>query len=225
MPSYPKHILRCQHIKVNGTQCGSPALTSHRFCFFHQENRPRRVRIDRNCKQTAAAILLPVLEDANSIQVAVMQVTRLLLGGQIDHKTAGLTLYALQIASSNLARISFEADKPTRVVIDRASVAETPLGRTPWSACGKGHDPESDEEEEKSKHGGIARLLLRHLGVSDEMIEEEEREQEAEEREEEENEEQDEAEPAADEPSAGHDIRACCGWTKVGARPGFFRAN
>jgi hypothetical protein len=26
---------RCQHIKVNGTQCGSPALRRHKFCFFH----------------------------------------------------------------------------------------------------------------------------------------------------------------------------------------------
>jgi hypothetical protein len=26
MPSYPPTIRRCQHIKVNGTQCGSPAL-------------------------------------------------------------------------------------------------------------------------------------------------------------------------------------------------------
>ncbi len=181
MPTYPKHILRCQHIKVNGTQCGSPALTTQRFCFFHQANRPRRVRIGRNVKQTAAAVMLPVLEDANSIQVAVMQITRLLLAGQIDHRTAGPTLYALQIASSNLARISFEADRPTRIVIDRASVAETPLGRTPWAACGKGHESECDEEEEKRHHGGLARLLMRNLGLTDEEIDEQKRQLEAEE--------------------------------------------
>ncbi len=226
MPTYPKHILRCQHIKVNGTQCGSPALTTQRFCFFHQENRPRRVRIGRKATQAAAAVMLPVLEDANSIQVAVMQITRLLLGGQIDHKTAGLTLYALQIASSNLARITFEADRPTRIVIDRARVAETPLGRTPWSASGVGHDSECDEEEEKRHHGGLARLLMRNLGLTDEEIDEQKRQLEAEENgEEEEEDKNDEAEPTAEDSPGGHDIQACVGPAMVGASPGFFRSN
>ena len=26
------NIPRCRHLKVNGTQCGSPALKDHRFC-------------------------------------------------------------------------------------------------------------------------------------------------------------------------------------------------
>ena len=144
MLTYPAS--RCQHIKVNGTQCGSPALRKQRFCFFHQQWRSKRVHINGDAARRPASITLPVFEDANSIQIAVMQVTRLLLSGQIDHKTAGLTLYALQIASSNLARTSFEASRPTKVVVDRASVAETPLGATPWSASGQGHDPENDEE-------------------------------------------------------------------------------
>jgi hypothetical protein len=33
MSSYPNSIPRCEHIKVNGTQCGSPALRSNHFCF------------------------------------------------------------------------------------------------------------------------------------------------------------------------------------------------
>ena len=45
---------------------------------------------------------LPTLEDANSIQMAVMQVMEALLRDQIDNKLAGLLLYGLQIASSNL---------------------------------------------------------------------------------------------------------------------------
>ena len=35
MSLYPSHILRCQHIKVNGTQCGSPALRQCKFCYYH----------------------------------------------------------------------------------------------------------------------------------------------------------------------------------------------
>jgi len=33
---YPE-IARCQHIKINGVQCGSPALLNRKFCFFHTE--------------------------------------------------------------------------------------------------------------------------------------------------------------------------------------------
>jgi hypothetical protein len=38
-----------------------------------------------------------VLEDANSIQMSLMQIMRLLLTGQIENKTASLLLYALQM--------------------------------------------------------------------------------------------------------------------------------
>lgn len=201
MQHYPKHILRCHHIKVNGTQCGSPALKDQRHCFFHQAHRPRVLRMDRNLQQSAASITLPVLEDANSIQVVVMQVTRLLLSGQIDHKTAALTLYALQIASSNLARLSFEADKPTRIVVDCATVADTPLGYTPWSAHGKAHDSESGEEEQPPQNT-MARILLHHFGYTDEDIARMKRQEEG-------GYEETDEEDAPQNAPAG-DIQACC---------------
>jgi hypothetical protein len=112
MISDPKNVLRCQHLKVGGIQCGSPALKNRRYCFFHHANRPRALRLDRILRQAAPTITLPILEDANSIQEAVLQVTSLLLGGQIDSKTARAALYALRFASSNLARMRFEAEYP-----------------------------------------------------------------------------------------------------------------
>ena len=51
---------------------------------------------------------LPILEDANAIQLSLTQIMRQLAGGQIDHKTAGLMLYSLQIATSNLPQTTFE---------------------------------------------------------------------------------------------------------------------
>ena len=97
MYGYPD---RCQHIKVNGVQCGSPALRRNRFCFFHKQYQNERIRLtaDRRRRGTATFIL-PVLEDANSIQMAIMQIMRLILTGEIEHKTASLLLYALQTAS------------------------------------------------------------------------------------------------------------------------------
>jgi hypothetical protein len=35
MPLYPESVARCRHIKVNGTQCGSPALRAEKYCYFH----------------------------------------------------------------------------------------------------------------------------------------------------------------------------------------------
>jgi hypothetical protein len=133
MSLYPDNIPRCEHVKINGTQCGSPALKRNHFCYFHKRWQETRIVLNANrARRGRAALDLPVLEDANSIQVSLMQIMRLILSGQMDTKTAGLLLYALQTASSNLSRISFEPAVKTRVVIDPRTVDQTPLGEDPW---------------------------------------------------------------------------------------------
>ena len=93
MQSFPN---RCQHLKINGNQCGSPALRRNRFCFFHKRFQDERIRLSADrARRGVATFVLPVLEDANANQIALMQVMRLLLSQQIDHKTASLLLYAL----------------------------------------------------------------------------------------------------------------------------------
>ena len=118
------NVPRCQHVKVNGTQCGSPALRLRRLCFFH--NNIRREHKKNRADETAKRLFeLPLLEDANSVQTALMKVIQMLGSGGLDHKTAGLMLYALQTASSNLRNVDFEADEVTNVVIDRDDVHRT----------------------------------------------------------------------------------------------------
>src|SRR3954464_5466639 len=95
---------RCEHTKIDGTPCRSPAEKPGRFCFFHA--RWQRQYIDFDHKHAGhAGIEMPVLEDANSIQYVLSQVMQLLLTDQIDTKKAGLLLYALQTASSNLVQM------------------------------------------------------------------------------------------------------------------------
>lgn len=129
MASYPD---RCQHLKINGTQCGSPALRRNRFCFFHKRWQDERIRLaaDRR-RRGISTFVLPVLEDANSIQMALQQVMHLLVSRDIDHKTASLLLYGLQTASSNLRQTTFEAYK-NDVVLDPRDVPNTPLGSNIW---------------------------------------------------------------------------------------------
>lgn len=88
---------RCTHIKTNGVRCGSPALAAERFCYFHH-----RARTARELPE------MPLLEDAASIQLALMQVIRALTTGATDPKTAALLFYALQTASANLKYLRLE---------------------------------------------------------------------------------------------------------------------
>jgi hypothetical protein len=145
---YHPNIRRCQHIKVNGTQCGSPAVRRNSFCYFHGRWREQRILLGNTRPKAIPSLDLPVLEDANSIQVAIMQVMSLLLTGQVEHKTAGLLLYGLQTASGNLRRARFEA-YPTDVVINPATVAETRMGEDVW----KNSDFNVKEEEEDEEDG------------------------------------------------------------------------
>jgi hypothetical protein len=93
----------CKHVKANGEFCGSPALRGREYCYFHLTVLGRRLRTQKHIMKGENHYLqLPTLEDANSIQMALMQVMDALLRDQIDTKVAGLLLYGLQIASSNL---------------------------------------------------------------------------------------------------------------------------
>jgi hypothetical protein len=143
MASYPIEIRRCRHVKTKGTQCGSPALKAGELCYYHEHNRPQPVELyidgERYCD---SQIVLPVFEDAHSIQTVIWQVVQLMLTRRIERKDAGLLLYALQIASGNLKMMQAEKAKPTQVVVEPDKAAETPLGMTPWSATGQGHDLE-----------------------------------------------------------------------------------
>jgi hypothetical protein len=139
MSLYPVSIRRCQHIKVNGTQCASPALREEKCCYFHMRWRRKSMDVNLNV-QEHGTIMLPILEDANSIQVGLAEVMRLLATQQIDHRTAALMLYALQTASANLKQTSFEPE-PTRVVIDQESVERRPIGASAWSkVAGREYD-------------------------------------------------------------------------------------
>ncbi len=105
---------RCQHIKVNGDRCGSPALRDQKFCYFHDRCSPVQVDVSTSALFPACPFFLPVLEDAASIQWGVAQVCEHLLHRRLDAKKAGVLLYAMQIASSNLGRLKEEKSQDKR---------------------------------------------------------------------------------------------------------------
>jgi len=177
---YPVDIRRCQHIKTNGTQCGSPALRPSgpkrgpqgtplrdgKFCYHHQECRPERVTV-KGGDGKASEILVPVFEDSHAIQTMVRQVVMLMLEDKIDDKKAGRVLYALQIAAANLRRMEAEKPRPVQVVVDPAKVGETPLGMTPWAGNKNGHEL---EDMEVGFQGEMAARLKREASAARERL-------------------------------------------------------
>jgi hypothetical protein len=142
-------VPRCQHLKVNGTQCGSPALRRKRRCYFHQGVRAEGVKLKTD-PYARYEFEMPLLEDANGVQLALMRVLRMLAGGTMDAKKAGLMLYGLQTASANLKHTKFEAEKATDVVIDCKSVDQTCINGPQWFAgdFAEQDQPEPVEEDE-----------------------------------------------------------------------------
>jgi hypothetical protein len=126
---------RCQHTKLNGQPCAAPARKGASYCLFHQEAYAERPDYS-----------LAWVEDAVSLQFAVMQVLRALHVKAIDHKTASLTLYGLQIAALNLKRLGQEnaqhADAETYQ--RQASLAELLLDQLASERAGL---PNADENQ------------------------------------------------------------------------------
>jgi hypothetical protein len=116
------------------------------MCYQHLRGRPERVKV-RGGDGKTSEIVVPLLEDAHSIQTMVREAMVLMLRGRIEGEMAGRLLYALQIASANLGRMREEAPRPVQVVVDVERVGETPLGMTPWSGKPGGHEAEEVEDK------------------------------------------------------------------------------
>ncbi len=108
--AYPNFAIRrfqCRHIFTDGHRCGSPCLRGEDFCYYHHATRrPKLVGPAHDPylnPPNETAFILPLLEDHSSIQQAIGTVMHQLAINALDPRRAGLLLYALQIASGNLA--------------------------------------------------------------------------------------------------------------------------
>jgi hypothetical protein len=93
---------RCRWVRQDGTTCGSPQIRKHIYCYAHKQMMEAR----------ALALRLPAPEDANAIQISLMRVQKALIDDTISAKKAGLLLYSLQLALTNVGQTTFgEADE------------------------------------------------------------------------------------------------------------------
>src|SRR5438552_1142015 len=90
------------------------------------------VDLSHSAHHVTTEFVLPVLEDADYIQSTLGQIVRMIVCRQVDTKSAGLLLYALQIASANLRRTRFEPYHKD-VTVDLFRVPERIIGDEAWS--------------------------------------------------------------------------------------------
>ncbi|HET8890208.1 MAG TPA: hypothetical protein VFQ41_15005 [Candidatus Angelobacter sp.] len=97
---------RCRWVRQGGTSCGSPQMKQHIYCFAHMQMANARELMLR----------LPPPEDANAIQVGLMRIQKALLEDTISTKKAGLLLYSMQLALTNVGQTTFGQAKDEEMV-------------------------------------------------------------------------------------------------------------
>jgi hypothetical protein len=101
----------CQHWMDSTTRCGSPAMRGTRYCYSHHLQQARDAK--KNAERARQRWFESVpLDDAASVQRAIMQVMARLLSDDIDRKRANQILYKLQTASANLRSAERRLGKP-----------------------------------------------------------------------------------------------------------------
>ena len=146
----PKRPRTCTHIKVTGQRCGSPALRSEFFCYFH-------TRVIKGVQQRVDMQLhsMALLEDCEAIQLSIMHVVDGLVKGTLEPTRARLIIQALRIAARNAKNVRFdtyhedEKQSMIRQVPDyaRQYLIEHPEIGPPLSKCGAGAPAREADQE------------------------------------------------------------------------------
>jgi hypothetical protein len=144
---------RCQWVKQDGTACRSPQMKQHIYCFAH--------------KQMAAArelmLMIPVVEDANAIQVGLMRIQKAVIEDTISMKKAGLLLYSMQLAMTNVGQTTFGQAKDEEMV--RETVDEDQAFRNQQSAFSQDQPLETQRNGGNGGGEGLLRINADECGL------------------------------------------------------------
>ena len=141
-----KNVRDCQHIKVTGVQCGSPAMRGEQFCYFHQ-------RMLRGVKTPPNARLHPIamIENEEAIQASLMEVINALARNHIDLRRADLILKALNIAVKNSRRARFDVNEDQMVREVPEYAAPQPQSKPSPKSASKKPPRKKNSQESQSK--------------------------------------------------------------------------
>ena len=93
-------IPTCTHIFPDNHRCGSPALRRERFCYFHDPARHVTRQLEARNRRRSFTVTTPL--NHSELQHALNQVIQGIARNRIDPRRAGLLLYALQIAATQI---------------------------------------------------------------------------------------------------------------------------
>ncbi|MCU1332188.1 MAG: hypothetical protein JWM08_1180 [Candidatus Angelobacter sp.] len=146
---------RCRWVRQDGTSCRSPQMKQHIYCFAHMQMAEARTLM----------LMLPAPEDANAIQVGLMRIQKALIEDTISTKKAGLLLYSMQLALTNVGQTTFGQAKDEEMVRDTVDEEEA-FSQTQGTFTTEGTE---DTEEEK----GLPRMDADERGLQEEESREE----------------------------------------------------
>jgi len=89
-------------------------MKRHIYCFAHRQMMEARELMLR----------LPPPEDANAIQIGIMRIQKALIEDTISTKKAGLLLYSMQLALTNVGQTTFGQAKDEEMVRDTVDEEE-----------------------------------------------------------------------------------------------------
>jgi hypothetical protein len=126
----PSNDYQCHHIFPDDHRCGSPRLRNEQFCYYHHDSRRPVVRPhERLARRSTFSLFTPT--DFDAIQESLGELLVRIAAKDIDPRRAGLLLYCLQIASTNLRSTrkeepSTHAAQPTPTETQTDSSAKLP---------------------------------------------------------------------------------------------------
>jgi hypothetical protein len=96
----------CEHQFEDGAFCHMVAPAGDHFCRWHataDDRLQRRFKYDkRRSKFAIKELIIPLIEDQYSLQLAIHEVMDAIIDGRVDQRRAGHLLYALQISQNNI---------------------------------------------------------------------------------------------------------------------------
>jgi len=93
---------KCRHILPSGYKCDAAALKGKVFCYHHTTSRRPA---NKHIVETGM-LLLPSVEDASGVTLAINQILRQFGKGHIDRLDTGTFSHGLQIAASLVPKMS-----------------------------------------------------------------------------------------------------------------------
>src|SRR5215469_8054627 len=163
------HHYQCHHIFPDGARCGSPALRNENRCYYHHETR-KPVSNPRHHNARLNTFEMPFPDNRTTIQASLGEIFTRIATNNIDSRRAGLLLYCLQIATTNL-KASQQAQAKTTTAPTQEPTLTDEIEPIPISEPFAHEDTQTHKDPEKGApirretFAVLLEQLAKHKGI------------------------------------------------------------